>query len=177
MDLKPLRNWYNRYEDFWKEWKTYKHNGLTERQITSIEVWQRANFYIDTAQLKLFHNKTNMEEKLVKPLVEALSDSYQDYKGWVADKFLHYLVQSSMIYGEEGFLDLPIDQLRINDSEKENLKKFNCVNVGSIISSYEGRVFLTDEIFSLILLFRDPILKRRLEFEELTQLNIHYATA
>ena len=69
MKLVQLNEWYNRYQNFWTEWKEYKFNGLNEKDILSIELYRDNNFRISISKLSWFHKYDHVHNCLEKPIV------------------------------------------------------------------------------------------------------------
>lgn len=161
MKLAQLNEWYNRYQHFWTDWKNYKFNGLTKGDIFTIELYRDNHFRVSNTELRSFHQHHHIHEGLENPIVVKFQQNYGEYKEWVTSKFLLFVFRRALLYGLDDFLECPLDQLKIENSFKNNLKEFNCRNVQEIFTRYNDVDFLNDEVFSKVLQFKDQLLDER----------------
>lgn len=157
MKLVQLNEWYNRYQNFWTEWKEYKFNGLNEKDILSIELYRDNNFRISISKLSWFHKYDHVHNCLEKPIVIKFQQNYEEYKGWVCMKFRNYIFKRALRYGLTDFFETPLDNLEIEADMKLDLKAFNCRNIQEIFDRYDDSDFLKDELFYKILKFESAI--------------------
>ncbi len=151
MKLGELKEWYSRYKDFWPQWKDYKNNGLSTRDIIAIEIFRNNNFKINTSMLERFYERKHISEHLIEPLIIKLADNYTTYKEWVSQWFQLSLVKHASSYGILKFFELPIDYLPLREREKKSLKLFNCQTIREMIEKYDEIDYINDPVFTSIL--------------------------
>ncbi len=161
MNLAQLKAWYNRYQPFWTEWKDYRFNGLTKEDIFTIELYRDNHFRISDSDLRSFHQNHHILEIIEKPIVNKFQHNYVEYKEWVTTKFRLFVFRKALLYGLDNFFESPLDQLKIDSSLKNKLKKFNCKSVEEIFTRYNDVDFLDEELFSKILQFKDQLINDR----------------
>lgn len=148
VELKQLKEWYNRYKDFWTEWKLRKPNYFSEKEITTIEMFRDNHFIIGSDQLEKYYTKTEIINQLEKPLVKKLELHYQEFKEWIIIKFEFFIVMNALRYGWNLYFETPIEKLPFSKSVLKNFSLFDCSTIRDIMDQYGEAKFNTDQIFA-----------------------------
>lgn len=161
-ELKRLKRWYNRYQHFWLEWREYKFNGFSKKDILIIELYRDHNFIIDVVRLEVFYDMPQIVDCLERLIVRKFRQNYMEYKKWVVTRFFGFIIKKAINYGLEDYLTTPIKRLKIETTLKNSLLTFNCKNILGILEQYSDSDFLKNDLFDKILKFRSVIPDRRL---------------
>jgi hypothetical protein len=159
MTLHELKLWYSRYHDFWPLWKAYKHNGLSPKDITSIELLRENNFVFNNTILQQFYSQKEILQSLIEPLEKKLRVSYPDYKDWLCLRLQFYFIKQALQYGWDAYFETPIDKLLIDKTVKEQLKKFNCQTTLEITERYSNAHVWNDDTLQLVFKLKKNILQ------------------
>lgn len=158
MQLLDLKYWYDRYKDFWPEWKNHKYTGLDSRDARNIELFRDNHFKINTTMLEEFHTRDEIHERLVTPLVLKLEAHYPDYKQWVGMMFQVSLVKYATTYGIDLFFSLPITVLPVDLRDRKQLLRFNCATINEILKKLNSEDFSKEPVFKNVLKLSDFVL-------------------
>lgn len=151
MELSEIKDWFSRYQNFWGDWKRYPYNGLTQREISQLELFRDHNFQLDICALRPFYTESEINDHLVKPLTRKLTSTYPEYREWVALRCQLSLIRYTLTINIYVFSEVNAVDRISSQSLKEALFDFNCSSVQELIRRYDEQSFQREENFEKIM--------------------------
>ena len=162
-ELQDLKQIYDLYKLFWKEWTIYKYSGLNDKDVSLVAFYLKIDFdFYACDNLSVYDSRLALAR-----LNEKLRANYCNYQDWVIKKFQFTIIKDCLKNDFEINYSMPIKKLNVDVKLSKILLRFNFNNLQQLFGHYTDETFRDKVAFGHILLY----------LHERKKLNQHYYAA
>jgi hypothetical protein len=135
--IEKLKQAFEPYKPFWDDWKKYRYNLLTRREIHLVNALIEKDFQLSFEDQSIFY----FNHHLLNQIIKKFNESLPEFNEWLILRFQFRL----LVLIPEGKTLHPfssaINDLHLPKPIKNCLYKFNCYSIYGIIWTYTEKQF------------------------------------